>query len=106
MVVDLSKAKIFPASRDYGHAESGKRAYGDSTGRDEGRPLQRKRVFVLQPPQERVESSVLGQKRFLAKPEAAGKGHLPLASGRRASAGADGGAAADVVSRDRFFQSA
>jgi len=28
-----------------------------------------------------------------------------LASGRRASAGADGGAAADVVSRDKFFQS-
>jgi hypothetical protein len=52
------------------------------------------------------ESGILGQDWFLAKPEEAGKGQVPLAAGRTGGEGTDRGAAADAFSRDRFFQGA
>jgi len=73
--------------------EGVERSYGDSPGRDETGSVQRERLHVLQQGQEIVESGVLGQKRFLAKPEAIGKREVPMAGYGGGGAGTERGRA-------------
>ena len=83
------QSKNIPAARDNGHAESGERADGNSTGVHAAGSVQRERVCVLRAGPEAAEGGVLGQDRLLAQPEKAGKGPFPVAAGRGGSAGTD-----------------